>query len=354
VPLFLSLSGGSIFLARFLNCLAGALTCIPLFLFTSRLSSPGVGLVAAAMLSVYPEHLYWAMHFTPESSGGLVLMSALAIPGSRNVKQEFLRGVLFGLAALITPRNLIVVAVYLFFRIIAQLRSSMKKPNLRHAVARNISACLLAGAAFLLTIAPWSFRNYLVSGRFIPVSAHGGLGLVVGNNTLVESNPALRGGYYTGRLADLKRFAAILKLPEAERDRAFRERAVEFYRSLSLSQLIRLELAKIGRFLTPFSDTPNQAYNLLTGLAWALLAPLVLLGLARANYAQLAVVTAYLLIALIFFGEQRYRASISPILISIAALGLSTISQRLIPAAVNLPGRRVEDRNGASEKIDKI
>jgi hypothetical protein len=196
----------------------------------------------------------------------------------------------------------------------------------RTRLLRGLQDIAIVGVGFLVVLAPWAYRNYLVSGEFVLVSSHGGSTFLAGNNALVESNAGLRGGWYEGPMQDIPGWSRIRGLPEAEKSREETRLALDFLRSLDVWRLTRLEAMKLYRFLTPILNSPNWTYRVLVGGGWALLFPLVLVGLwafgrSPGSYGLNAVLVSYVLITLVFFGEGRYRAAIAPVLVVYAGMG---------------------------------
>ena len=74
---------------------------------------------------------------------------------------------------------------------------------------RRLRRAALFAALSLLVVAPWTMRNWLLLGAFVPVSTNGGYNLLIGNN------PEARGGWNTG--ADLAA-ASVRGLNEAQQD----------------------------------------------------------------------------------------------------------------------------------------
>lgn len=306
---------------RVLYSLMGALTCLFAYGIACVIGGRRAGLLAAGLLAIYPEHFYWTMHFTPETPGGLFLVAALwlsvLLDRRPSVIGELALGVLVGLAALITPRMLVIAPSLIAMRLAVCYRGRLLL-GLRNAA--------LAGLAVALTLSPWTIRNFLVSGQFVLVSSHGGSTFLAGNNVLVESDPAVRGGWYQGPMADIPGWREIRDLRDADRSAAERHLAVDFLRGLSPWRLARLEVMKVYRFVTPILESPNKAYRVLVGGGWAVLAPLLLVGIwrfggTRTAYGLNAVLLGMLAIALLFFGEARYRAAIAPVLAVYGALG---------------------------------
>ena len=316
---------------RLLYSLLGAATCLFAFGIASRIGGPVAGVLAAGVLAVYPDHFYWAMHFTPETPGAAFLMAALwlsmRLDRQPSTLGELALGVLIGLAALVTPRMLVMAPVLMLLRLAMCYRDRLRE---------GLRGTVLTVIAVALTIAPWTYRNYLVSGQLVLVSSHGGSTFLAGNNPLIEADPAARGGWYQGPLSDIPGWTGTRTLPEADRSVAERRLATDFLKDLPLWRLVRLEVMKFYHLVTPILDSPNLAYRVLVGGGWALLAPVFILGLWRfgrrpSAYGLNAVLLGTLAITLVFFGESRYRAAIAPVLAVYGGLGLGSLLERWFP-----------------------
>lgn len=322
---------------RLLYSVLGAITCVFAFGIASRIAGPWAGALAAGVLAVYPDHFYWSMHFTPETPGAAFLMAAvwlaMRLDEAPSTLGELALGVLIGLASLVTPRMLVMAPLLILMRLLMRYR---------HRPLEGLRGAVLTGLAVAVTLAPWTYRNYLVSGQLVLVSSHGGSTFLAGNNALIEADPAARGGWYQGPLSDIPGWSRIRTLPEADRSTAERRLATDFLTGLPFWRVARLEAMKLYRVVTPILDSPNLAYRVLVGGGWALLAPFFLLGLWRfgrssSAYGLNAVLLGTLAITLVFFGESRYRAAIAPVLAIYGGLGLSFLLRGWSPITAGRP-----------------
>jgi hypothetical protein len=79
--------------------------------------------------------------------------------------------------------------------------------TLRHQRQPRLPALAAAAAALALVLAPSTLRNLRIEGRWVPVSANGGLTLYVGNNDAAT-------GVSSSEVAGLGRFATVWEVPE--------------------------------------------------------------------------------------------------------------------------------------------
>ena len=131
------------------------------------------GLVAAAITAAFPELVWFAPHFWSETVMLFLLWWAferlLEADAAGRALPAVLAGVLFGLTALTRE-------TVLYFAPLAALWLAWRPSR---------PAARLRGAAFLaavvLTVAPWTVRNWIQFRTFIPVSTSAGLNLWQGN-----------------------------------------------------------------------------------------------------------------------------------------------------------------------------
>jgi len=140
-----------------------------------------VGLLAAVIAAVYPDLVWFSVHFWSETLFILFLWWAiersLAADATRSWSIALAAGLFFGLATLTRELALYlapIVAVWL-----ARPSPGRWRPS---ASAVRRAGALLLGT--VLTVAPWTLRNALVFHAFIPVSTMGGLNLWQGNTTV--------------------------------------------------------------------------------------------------------------------------------------------------------------------------
>jgi 4-amino-4-deoxy-L-arabinose transferase-like glycosyltransferase len=180
VPAFLAASfrlfGPRPWPARVGQAVAGALTCVALVGIGTRAVSPAVGLVAGALLAVYPAHVYVAGVFYPTclATAWAALAVWLALR-ARRTRDAAASGLAWGAAVLTLPSLLLLGPCLAVGWLLDR----------RHAVARI--AALLAGWA--VVVLPWTARNAAVYGRVVLVSSGGGITLWKGNNPLSDGGP---------------------------------------------------------------------------------------------------------------------------------------------------------------------
>ena len=167
---------------------------------------PRAGLFAAGIAAVYPELVWFAAHFWAETLFLTLFWWAfertVAADRRGSIRAAAFAGVLWGLAVLTRETVLYFVpvpAAWLFWR----------RPQGRVRAATFLLVTLL-------TVAPWTYRNWRVFGAFVPVSTAGALNLWQGNTRLsrqevYEQDWATRGKIAKYEAARRKGVEAILE-----------------------------------------------------------------------------------------------------------------------------------------------
>jgi len=158
--------------------LASALT---LYSLGARLAGRGAALVGLALFAVWPSDVMaagLALTEIPAFCLWLVTLLALVRAQEGGPQWALVAGLALGAGTLIRPEELPVPAALLGLFLV------QRAP--RAAAVKN---ALVACAACVLVIAPWTLRNYAVLGAFVPVSTNGG------DNLYRANNPAASGTY---------------------------------------------------------------------------------------------------------------------------------------------------------------
>jgi len=140
------------------SALADALTALVLFLLVRRLAASFVPALAAAAAWGFLSPFYPLLEFLyPDPLGGLAVAAAAAITllllRREGWWSAMLAGIAWGVAIQVRP-----------FLLPAAVASALP-------LKRKRALCLLAG--LLLLVLPWTLRNALVFGRFIPLTTAG-------------------------------------------------------------------------------------------------------------------------------------------------------------------------------------
>jgi hypothetical protein len=296
-----------------------------------RVFGPDAGLAAAAIAAVYPELVWFSVHFWVEAVFVVVLYLAFERLVAADERSSWAvaaaAGALFGISVLARETAL-------YFLPFCALFLAFRRPG------GGGRAAVLLLAAFL-TIAPWTLRNYLVYGAFVPVSTAGALNLWQGNTRLsrqevYEESWAVRGRIEKYPHARRKGLEAIL---ERQPLWIFEKLAAELpmFWEADSQVLVHIRRGAYG------AVAPARA---LLAAVVVLLPYLVLLGLfvggllwaplTRGSTLLLGFLGYYVLLHVATHGYARYRLPVLPVLFLVAAAGL--VARRAHPRPA--PARR--------------
>ncbi len=270
--------------------LLDALSCALVFALAARLLPRRKALLCAGLYCVYPFSAYYVARLMPETLFTAVLLLSvtlwLRIQTSPGTLRCMLAGVLLGLLALCRPVMLafpLVVAVHLFFT------WGGRTPSVRW----KIVLLILCTAA---TISPWTYRNYALTGRFIPVTTGGGWNLWVGNYVPADGRDfdelsgerldRLKRGYkaVTSKDVDLRMYDHAFRADQQqeeplvlgpEKDALFLKSALEHIWG-NRAAVVGLLIRKAGRF---WADLYSQRLKKYQPAAAVVQWSLVILGL---------------------------------------------------------------------------
>lgn len=350
--LYLLTGGEHLSLALVVLAFVGA-AAIPLsYLLGERLAGAGAGLIAAAALAAYPALIeYQGLLLTEPLASTLLVGAVLAyLRATERPPSAWpwwpLAGALLGLLALVRPEYLVLAALLLAAWLCREgLRGGLTRGRLR-AVGLALASCLLA---CVVVVAPWTVRNEIVLGRFVPLSTGGGKALFVGTyleadgdavslrELLLSRRPALRRRLERGgpvddphrfvlervlarvaaeRYPGLETDAALGRLGRAELDRDLSEEPLRFGGMLAE----KAYAAWTDSARAVMEREPWRALQL--AIAALSLAGLVLLGLRRRFEAvPLAIVLLYMsAVAALLISSPRRELVVLPLLASLAGV----------------------------------
>ena len=178
-------------------------------------------------------------------------------------------------------------------------------------------------------IGPWLARNALVVGKPTFCTVVGGFTFWGAHNDKAYDNPALRGAWI--RCSDLVDADHPLPADEVGKDATAWRYGMDFVRG-HMHEIPGLTAWKLYRLIGPPAEVTNGAvYKAFLG-GWLLTAPFVLVGFllswrrsATAAMALLIPVLVTVATVVIFYGSERFRDGIAPIVIVYAALGATAL-----------------------------
>ncbi|UCE58133.1 MAG: glycosyltransferase family 39 protein [Phycisphaerales bacterium] len=135
-----------------------------------------VAVVAGAFLALYPAYIQMVSIRVSEIPFTLFLLLGVISWGNRrqlSIKRALLTGFFLGLAAYVRPLALGVVFPLAIARWLS--RCSIKTVIIESCVVFAVVAAV---------VAPWTYRNFRIYERFVPISTNGGMCFFYGNNPL--------------------------------------------------------------------------------------------------------------------------------------------------------------------------
>ena len=195
--------GPSLLAAKLANVLLAAATVLLTYLIACELRRPVVGLVAAAILAVFPGYVLFAPLILSEALFAFLFSAALWLflrcnaRGGLGATSWLGLGVFLGAISLVRGVGFFLLPVFASTRLLdgASWRSTGR-------------VALIAAAGVLIALVPWTVRNHLRLGYPILIASDGPFALYVGNSPIAT-------GYHTLAMREpyMARFGDLLALP---------------------------------------------------------------------------------------------------------------------------------------------
>jgi 4-amino-4-deoxy-L-arabinose transferase-like glycosyltransferase len=326
--------------AKLLNAVLGAATCVLVFVVGRQVFDRRVGLVGAGILALFPSQVFLPTLLMTETPWAFLTMLLLALTliltlrGKTSWLPVALLGLAFGGASLVRGEMLAFPLVLVAVWAIAY-RSG------RRAAGYGV----VAVAAMLLALLPWTLRNWKALGYPVLVSTGSADNLVAGHwpgaDGLGSFVPGIEANNAHKELPEPEREIAVYK-EEVRRALSFMvhnpskelelipKKLRHFYqrdsRPLDLIRLHSYALSEQNKDL--FSNVANVYYYCAAGLALLGLP----LWLSLRNPKKLLIVAFVIyysfLFGFVFIGEERLHAAVIPVLSLLAAVPLAWASKR--------------------------
>ena len=320
----------------------GPVTIALTWLLGRRLFNPTVGIVAAALVAIYPLAWQFEVRLYSEALAIPLTLVVLLLVLDRvpTPRRAALVGAVMGVSLLVRP-----TAVMLFAGVLV---AWWLAAGLRRGTAMTALAVVVAA----LVVAPWTYRNYQEEGGFVPISVQDAAGFGVFNDVaandpkfpyawraevpgalaLLERRPPLNDTEFRSELQD-QMWDYIGDHPESV-PKAF------FWNGLS-------RLWDVRRPSYPVAEVPFEGRTksvTIAGLVmYYVLLPLALVALWRMRRRRRELVLPLLAIALaasVVFtldAGTRYRATLEPVIALLAASTAVELWRRLPLAGPDRP-----------------
>lgn len=282
-------------------------TCLLVYLMAKQLFNKTIGLLSAGICSLYGAFMvYETLLLTTVLDTFLLLLSLIVLLKSvsqNSLKWYFVTGIVLSLSALSRATTLLVLP-FLFFWLMIKLGLTKK----------FLSTCGLIILGMCLTFAPFTYRNYKYSGKFILLTNTGPVALWVGNNEDAE-------GFY-----HLPPYAEEMR---AKNERFYEEDTGRFIKEKP-KKYLGLLLTKTALFWNAYEIPDNDvvyerflqhAPLLRIMIPFGLVSSLGLIGLLlclrRLNkkiFLLYVVILGYMSAIVLFFIQARFRIPVVPYL----------------------------------------
>ena len=323
--------------ARLLLVLVGTLACGLTYWLGYELAGNAVGLLAAAYTAVSPTMALFSVLFLSETAFAAAMLASLIAAAkllqerhrTDELNQSTVRyaaavGTLAGLATYMRPTWLLVAPGLALLFLVSS----------RAAVRSRVIVAGIICFTLALTLAPWTIRNALLTGHFIPTT------LWVGPSLYDGLNPAATGDSNMQFFEDDR---LLQTMTEYEMDQEYRRRAWKFAAEHP-DRAVWLALVKQVRYWSPAPSTPQFNHPLIHAVAWLSFAPLILLALVgawqmRGSMTVLVVTVGPIMyfaaLHLLFVGSLRYRLPAEYPLCVLSAIGFVRLWDTCRPAAAS-------------------
>lgn|GEM_PF-435357 len=232
VAVIYAISDSSVRAVQIANIFLGVVTVWLAYDLVRRIFGVGPARWAGLFVALYPTFLLYTGQLLSETL--ILLLIALALwlawwAHNGSLIRFSLVGVVIGLAAL-TRQTALPLGVLISLWILLTRRRNW---------LQRLSPPLVILVCAVLTVAPWTLRNYILLGEFVPLTSLGGVSLWIANNPTAEG---------TGQ--DYSAFPHVPELdtlPETERGDAYQRLAIQFIEKNPL-RFIKLALRRLQWF----------------------------------------------------------------------------------------------------------
>ena len=315
-PYLVALTGlaGGLSALKAVQVVLSALLVPAVFRVARAWAGPGAGALAAALVAVQPELIWFSGHVWSET-----LFLALLWWGLERLVagRPLAAGALLGLAALTRE-----TALY-FVPVAALLMLLEGEPGPRRL--RPAAALLLA---CICVVGPWTLRNLVVFRAFVPVSTFGAFNLWLGNSRLpreevVRLSDSVEGPIEQYRLASREARQAIASRQPRWILEKLRDEVPAFFEADS-QVLFHLDQGAYG----PVPTLQRRLVGVLVLGPYLALAGLALWGVRAGpggpvRRLLLVFLAYYLALHVVAFGASRFRLPVLPVLCVLAGAALA-------------------------------
>ncbi len=305
-----SLFGMAPFSVRIVLSIVGAITCGLIYLIGKEAFDRRVGTWAAWASTIYIFLFHWNGYLLTETlfTCWLCLFIWLLLRGRRtpHIRYWLIAGFVLGLATLTRPVTLAFGPFLMVWALISFY------PKVKYALM--VTALIMSIMA--LTIMPWTIRNYYATGKLVPVSRAGATALLGANNPAVLDHFA--GGWIAPLESGLVTKDELTGLSDVEIDRLYFQKALTFIGENPF-HILKLCVYKFKIFWHLHRAVNPESIQYI----FVMLCAAVGAYTARTSWRHTSILyiipVFFTLTALIFWGDDRMRSPIEPVLLIFAA-----------------------------------
>jgi Dolichyl-phosphate-mannose-protein mannosyltransferase len=326
-------SRGAFFAVVFLNALFSAAVCFPVYFAGKRTDGLALGSAAAWLWTVFPNAVMMPYEWVWDTClaallGATIFWATLELDDSRRLRDWCGYGLLWGFTLMTNPSLGSLLPFLLAWAAYRGLRGG------KLGFAKPVAA---AGIAVLCCV-PWTVRNYVVFGHFVPLRSNFPLELYIGNN----NNYASPQYVWPPKISKEREILRYFRLGETAFMAEEQRKAMEFIRAhpdifmkLNAARFVEFWTglpSPVEAFLTADSSLVRVLLLCNTFAALGGLLGVVMLILKRSPWATPA--AAYpLIFPLMYYVTHpnlRYRHPIDPIILLLAAAGVKEVYEQFV------------------------
>jgi 4-amino-4-deoxy-L-arabinose transferase-like glycosyltransferase len=331
---------------RFLLCVVGAITCVLIYCFARDLFGRRVGLFSGLLAAVYP-YLYMYDGWLYSESVYTCLLLAFCYTIYRMQRKAHwglmvLGGVLLALLSLTRPNGLIILVLFLMWAFFLGWRRLL-------AWRVVVQSALIITGVTLVLIAPWTARNYVVTGTFVPIAVGDGKVLIGAYNDMIIDRPDYLASWvkpWESRPSVYHEFPDnCARGCEVAREQAYKLDAEHWVQTHlnQMPRLLALHFVNLWQIDTQEADLainrfPHQRSSMAVVFMMHVITPVVFLlaaigvFVARKRWPELLFFYLIILVTIAqsvyFYGMARFRAPMEPMLIILSAATVWWIQKR--------------------------
>jgi short-subunit dehydrogenase len=314
-PIFISLIylifGKNFIFIIILQILLDSISCVLIYFFTKKLINTNVAILSSIIYMIYPDFIFASCQIIKEPLFLLLQITGLSLIREAEEKRK---DILYIFAGVICGFATLTIGAFLIFPFLLFFYFLFKKEFKKY---------LIFILFFLLSLTPWTIRNYIIFRKFIPIISRTGFLFWMGNNKYSD-------GGWTWIKSEKMLYEVMSKefskdTTEIEMNTLGFKKAFEYLKSLTFKEFLILEIKKLFHLF-------DFRYYVI--MYWyVILFPFAILGilinfLNNKNSLLYYIILTPIIIALIFYGDIRYRMPLLPYLNIFSAVGINFLFEK--------------------------